>query len=531
MAQAPVGEKLSTAAAAEVKNYGPDGRLESVLYTSPEFGLWKESFVRGSEGLPVIRHFAAVGTGTEVLAAHLKDLGLAPGVTPASRDGAVKAVAGGTLFTAENGFARTETFYPTGWREPPGPDGKMWKRQRTEVMGASLTAEGFKYPDGRFEVTDDFGGWRIVRYEIQDEKHYLVEAADSHGSLVRIRRDERGRISRALLVNRYELRYSYDGASPDWIRKTLVDLVKNRTLARITAQNAARRVNLPGIDSSIPPHPRTTAHMVGVAGGPMVAEWDDRSGPGGTAIAAFGDEPYALMPFEGGPTSARVLQFHNKYPVYLHGAMSYVTERLDYTETHARIWLQTDLANGLGEARTQVLELTRKEQAPPVNGWQDAPEDGGFPYLPGSNGGNDGGGGGGGGGDGTPGNGNPIPPDQQFSLNQAHSLALDKVESVESCGDLFNGLNETNGADMLHMTEYREWESNDACNGSVAAFTHIGSREVYLCNLFFGLSRTVQAATLIHEALHSAGMPEDPPVAGALSTTQIQQMVNQQCGF
>lgn len=262
-------------------------------------------------------------------------------------------------------------------------------------------------------------------------------------------------------------------------------------------------------------------------GGPIVAEWDSRSVPGGTAIATLDNQPYALLPFEGGPPSARVLQFFHREPPFFHGSASFFLERLDYTETRARLWLQSDQENGLNEARTIVLELTRQAQPPPENGWQDSPEDGGFPYLPGSNGS-----GSSGGGSGSPTYGNPLTPDMQFEVNHATSTALDRLRDIPSCGALFADLNRTDGVWVIQNTEYRQWQENTRCQtGGVAAFTTLNRLEVYLCDRFASLSSSTQAATLIHEALHSAGLEEAPTYPDAMTSSEIQAMVNAQCGF
>ena len=72
-------------------------------------------------------------------------------------------------------------------------------------------------------------------------------------------------------------------------------------------------------------------------------------------------------------------------------------------------------------------------------------------------------------------------------------------------------------------------ERRELCVGGVTAFTQVGSRVTRLCPSFGDLDREAAALLLIHEALHSAGMPESPSSAGALTPSEINRMVKRAC--
>lgn len=68
------------------------------------------------------------------------------------------------------------------------------------------------------------------------------------------------------------------------------------------------------------------------------------------------------------------------------------------------------------------------------------------------------------------------------------------------------------------------------CNGSNVAYTTPFSRTIYVCGKLDDYSDTMAASLLIHEMLHSLGLPENPPTDGAMSSSQITAKVVEACG-
>ena len=105
------------------------------------------------------------------------------------------------------------------------------------------------------------------------------------------------------------------------------------------------------------------------------------------------------------------------------------------------------------------------------------------------------------------------------------------VRSISSCRDLFVPLG-ASGIESLALTHYvvlsgRERER--VCSGGVTTLTTVGGRVTWLCPAFGNLDPQVAALALIHEALHSAGMPENPSTPGALTAQEISELVERAC--
>jgi hypothetical protein len=117
-------------------------------------------------------------------------------------------------------------------------------------------------------------------------------------------------------------------------------------------------------------------------------------------------------------------------------------------------------------------------------------------------------------------------------LPDAYRSAQRRIRSIESCRDLFAALG-ADGVELLGATSYHladaDWEK-EACT-SAEAFTTIGGTEVTLCNSFGWLSPKEGAVVLIHEALHSAGLGEQPSVPDGPTPAQIDQAVATYCRF
>ena len=119
------------------------------------------------------------------------------------------------------------------------------------------------------------------------------------------------------------------------------------------------------------------------------------------------------------------------------------------------------------------------------------------------------------------------------NLFTGHSLALERVREVPACGALFERFTTTGFEKMAHTfyVEPSAAERREFCVGGVTAFTQVGSRVTRLCPRFGDLDREAAALLLIHEALHSAGMPESPSTAGALTPSEINRLVRTACGL
>jgi hypothetical protein len=119
-------------------------------------------------------------------------------------------------------------------------------------------------------------------------------------------------------------------------------------------------------------------------------------------------------------------------------------------------------------------------------------------------------------------------------LQFAYRLALERVGEIDTCAGLFNELG-TDGIEMLSTTVYRPARGKrqlQVCSDTDAkAFTSIGSTRTTLCDSYSRNSRQAGAMILIHEALHHAGMSEQPYDPDALNSHQINSLVRRNCGL
>lgn len=119
---------------------------------------------------------------------------------------------------------------------------------------------------------------------------------------------------------------------------------------------------------------------------------------------------------------------------------------------------------------------------------------------------------------------NPI---MRANLQRSFPEALDKVRSP-ACAALFEGLR-MSGFLALIRTTYFDGEVADRCQSWMQANTNVNSYHVYLCHRWTqpGFNG---ANTLIHEALHTAGLTERPTDQDAMTSAEINQMVLEHCG-
>ena len=118
-------------------------------------------------------------------------------------------------------------------------------------------------------------------------------------------------------------------------------------------------------------------------------------------------------------------------------------------------------------------------------------------------------------------------------LQQAYPVAVEHLRENPECRDLFAQLG-ADGLEKLSTTSYRQSTmamERSICRGGVSAVTVVECPQVRLCKRFASLATVPAAATLIHEALHFAGMSEKPLDPNGLDPHQIDRMVKKACGF
>ena len=124
-------------------------------------------------------------------------------------------------------------------------------------------------------------------------------------------------------------------------------------------------------------------------------------------------------------------------------------------------------------------------------------------------------------------------PDDSFALKFAYKGAIKKLEKDEACRALFDDL-VVDGIEALARSRYEPALSASEqrhCVAGVAAYTAVGSVRVVICDQFHRLDRRRKSAVLIHEALHTAGLSEAPVDPKAMTAAEIEEMVEEACGF
>jgi hypothetical protein len=117
-------------------------------------------------------------------------------------------------------------------------------------------------------------------------------------------------------------------------------------------------------------------------------------------------------------------------------------------------------------------------------------------------------------------------------LQKGYRSALRRVYHVERCQELFSRLG-ADGLEVLQGTTYvvasSEWEKT-ICEDA-EAFTTVNGSQVTLCGGFGWISDRDAAIVLLHEALHNAGLTEQPSDPDGPTPEQIDRMVEVHCGF
>lgn len=111
------------------------------------------------------------------------------------------------------------------------------------------------------------------------------------------------------------------------------------------------------------------------------------------------------------------------------------------------------------------------------------------------------------------------------------------MRSREQCRNLFKGLNNENWDHV--MNNWNEWRNGEGvrqpgttrvpCGENISAWTITNRPTIYMCDRFTALTPNQGAVILIHEALHTVGLPENPPTTRAKTSEEINQMVRDAC--
>lgn len=127
----------------------------------------------------------------------------------------------------------------------------------------------------------------------------------------------------------------------------------------------------------------------------------------------------------------------------------------------------------------------------------------------------------------------PLTASETVLLNQGKSAADNRLNTVANCEKMFGDLG-ANGANVIAAVTYRDGTGSRKCTDrpTAAAVTDVGGYTTLLCGLVFNrLSSTGAATIVIHEALHTAGMSENPPNPSAKTTQEINDMVQANCSL
>jgi hypothetical protein len=123
-------------------------------------------------------------------------------------------------------------------------------------------------------------------------------------------------------------------------------------------------------------------------------------------------------------------------------------------------------------------------------------------------------------------------PKVVIQLHRGYRSALRRVYRLEGCQELFARLG-VDGLEVLVSTTYTV-ASADTGGGvcrRAEAFTEVGGSTVWLCGSFGWISEKDAAEVLIHEALHNAGLTEQPHDPDGPTPQEIDHMVETHCGF
>lgn len=130
----------------------------------------------------------------------------------------------------------------------------------------------------------------------------------------------------------------------------------------------------------------------------------------------------------------------------------------------------------------------------------------------------------------TPRTAQDLHPREYQALTRSYALAVETVKASPACQALFAELGADGGSVLAKAFFLRaKPEHSTICTNGVVAFTHVRDHRCWICPRFGGLSTSAGAMILIHEALHMAGMPEDPEPNGLQSSFGINRLVHRTC--
>ena len=124
-----------------------------------------------------------------------------------------------------------------------------------------------------------------------------------------------------------------------------------------------------------------------------------------------------------------------------------------------------------------------------------------------------------------------LPSRLERRLGEAFDLALGHLGLHPECQELFEHL-ELDATDSLGRSLYvpaSVRHEQILCRQGVSAFTVVGGRVTFLCRSFGRLAAPRAAMTLIHEALHHAGLSESPRDPEAPASAEINETVASSC--
>lgn len=117
-------------------------------------------------------------------------------------------------------------------------------------------------------------------------------------------------------------------------------------------------------------------------------------------------------------------------------------------------------------------------------------------------------------------------------LDTAFDIAIERVSTTPQCAGLFEAL----GADPLETLKTGLYfpanpaRETSACRRSFAQ-TYVGEAPTWICRRITSYSDEQAAMVVIHEALHHAGLPEKPHDKKAMSSGQINDLVEKSCNL
>jgi len=128
----------------------------------------------------------------------------------------------------------------------------------------------------------------------------------------------------------------------------------------------------------------------------------------------------------------------------------------------------------------------------------------------------------------------PMDPLLRRSLLAAFPLAVGRLVAVPGCAALYQRLG-ADGLALLATTVYvgptTRGRALPCDTLQASAYTGVGQHTTVICHMFAELPPRRAAVTLLHEALHYAGMTESPADPTALTSVQISALVSGRCGL